>query len=56
VTHEEAVEAAAQALFARAGYTAGWDDLNGADAEQIRETYRARARTALSAGAPLVAA
>jgi hypothetical protein len=53
---EEAIEAAAQALFARAGYPAGWDDLGGADAEQIREIYRARARTALAAGAPLVAA
>ncbi|MFD1212707.1 hypothetical protein ACFQ36_11725 [Arthrobacter sp. GCM10027362] len=53
---EEAVEAAAQALFARAGYAAGWDELRGTDSDEIRGIYLGRARAALSAGAPFIVA
>jgi hypothetical protein len=56
VIPEEAIEAAARVLFARAGYEAGWDELPGTDGGGIRDIYLARARAALAAGAPIIAA
>lgn len=53
---EEAVEAAAKALFGRAEYAAGWDELRGADGGGIRDIYLARARAALTAAVPFIAA
>jgi len=53
---EEAVEAAAQALYGYGEYAAGWDQLTGTDGLEIQQRYRARARTALAAAGPFIAA
>jgi hypothetical protein len=56
---EEAVEVAAKALYRYGDYAAGWDELggaDGADGAEIQQSYRARARTALAAAGPFIAA
>lgn len=53
---EEAIDAAAKALYARAGQAADWDNLDGPDGVEVRRTYQIRARAALAAAAPYMAA
>jgi hypothetical protein len=53
---EEAIEAAAKALYRYGDYAAGWDELAGTDGEEIRQSYLARSRTALAAAGPFIAA
>ncbi|MCG2624705.1 hypothetical protein LVY72_22715 [Arthrobacter sp. I2-34] len=53
---EQAIDAAAKALYASAGHAADWDNLDGPDGMAVRGTYQARARAALAAGGPSMAA